>query len=377
VSTPTARIVVTKDGLAAMLAALRVDGHELIGPTVRDGAIVYAPIGGVDDLPAGVTDEQAPGHYRLASRSDGALFGYAVGPHSWKKELLVPTLPLVRIRRSKDGLAFASDTPPPKKRAFVGVRACEIAAIAIQDRVLTEGPFADADYAARRRDVFVVAVQCGDPGGTCFCASMKTGPKVERGYDVALTEIFAPHRFVVDVGSPAGAALVAAVPHVPAAAADEEAADRRVTDAASRMGRAMDTRGIRDLLFKNLEHPRWDDVASRCLGCTNCTLACPTCFCTTVEDRADLAGDEAVRERRWDSCFTVPFSHLAGGGAVRASLRSRYRQWLTHKLAGWIDQFGTSGCVGCGRCITWCPVGIDITAEVSAIRSGEGKATDA
>ena len=96
-------------------------------------------------------------------------------------------------------------------------------------------------------------------------------------------------------------------------------------------------------------------------------MVCPTCFCTTVEDHSDLAGETAERVRSWDSCFTLDFSYVHGG-SVRTETQSRYRQWMTHKLASWIDQFGTSGCVGCGRCITWCPVGIDITEEAAAIR---------
>jgi formate hydrogenlyase subunit 6/NADH:ubiquinone oxidoreductase subunit I len=146
-----------------------------------------------------------------------------------------------------------------------------------------------------------------------------------------------------------------------------------VANAAAQMGRVMDTSDIKELLYRNYEHPRWDNVAGRCLTCANCTNVCPTCFCTTVEDVTDLTGQQAERRRRWDSCFTMDFSYIHGG-SIRASTKSRYRQWMTHKLATWIDQFGTSGCVGCGRCITWCPVGIDITEEVAAIRAGEESA---
>jgi Fe-S-cluster-containing hydrogenase component 2 len=117
----------------------------------------------------------------------------------------------------------------------------------------------------------------------------------------------------------------------------------------------------------NLEHPRWDDVAERCLSCTNCTLVCPTCFCFAVEDVNSLDGERAERTQRWDSCFTLGHSMLHGAGSVRGDTRSRYRQWLTHKLSTWWDQFDESGCVGCGRCISWCPAGIDLTEEVAAI----------
>ena len=210
---------------------------------------------------------------------------------------------------------------------------------------------------------------------------MGTGPRATAGFDLCLTEVLGRerHYFVAEVGTELGAALLERVPHV-AATPGALAAAERVVEATSRsMGRALDTTGIVDLLMGNLEHPRWDEVATRCLTCGNCTMACPTCFCTSVEDTSDLVGEAAERTRRWDSCFTQDFSYLAGG-SVRASARSRYRQWMTHKLATWVEQFGTSGCVGCGRCITWCPVGIDITEETRAIRATSGAtsgATDA
>ena len=144
----------------------------------------------------------------------------------------------------------------------------------------------------------------------------------------------------------------------------------RQETAATPSPRSLDTHGIRDLLMWNLEHPRWDEVASRCLSCTNCTLVCPTCFCSSVQEVADLSGDHVDRERQWASCFSLDHARMHGH-SVRSSTASRYRQWLTHKFASWIDQFGTSGCTGCGRCITWCPVGIDLTEEVAAIRAAD------
>jgi ferredoxin len=364
-----ARVVLPRDGFAALLQALADAGHELVGPTVAGGAIVLDRIRGAGDLPRGMGDEQAPGRYRLRRRDDEALFGYAASPHSFKKELFPPRVPLVHIRRKGETLSFHQPAPPRRKVAFVGVRACELAAIGVQDRILRDGPYADADYAARREGVFILVVHCGSPAGTCFCASMGTGPRARAGFDLAATELLAPeHRFLVEVGTAAGAEILGRVASRPAAPEDVAAADAVSAGAAAHMGRRMDTEGIRDLLMTQLEHPRWNDVAARCLGCANCTLACPTCFCSAPEDTTDLGGDEATRTRRWDSCFTADFAYVHGG-SVRPSLRARYRQWLTHKLASWHDQFGTSGCVGCGRCITWCPVGIDITEEVAAIRA--------
>jgi sulfhydrogenase subunit beta (sulfur reductase) len=363
-------IVIRAVDLDLLFDALRDRGYTVVGPTVRQEAIVYDELPSTSALPAGWTDEQAPGSYRLKRRDDGALFGYAVGPHSWKRFLFPPVTPL--FSASRDGRAMLTEDPEPPAPmyAFIGVRACELAAIDVQDRVFVRPDTQDPVYGARREGAFLVAVNCAEAGGTCFCVSMGTGPKVNQGYDLALTELLSDdeHLFLVEVGSERGSEVIGDLPRAPAADEHLTAADQVVERTAASMGRAMDTDGIKDLLYRNLEHPRWDDVAARCLACGNCTLACPTCFCSTVEDGSDLAGDEAGRQRVWDSCFTLDHSYLHGG-SVRASTRSRYRQWMTHKLATWIDQFGTSGCVGCGRCITWCPVGIDITEEVAAIRA--------
>ena len=360
--------VITLDGLAALIAALRAQNFRLLGPTRRDDAIVYDEIETLADLPAGWTDEQDGGRYRLRRRDDEALFGYAVGPHAWKRFLHPPLLTLWRAERSGPDLRISSDPPPQQRLAFLAVRSCELQAIAIQDRVLLQGPHVDPHYRAGREGAFIVAVNCGQAGGTCFCASMNAGPRAQSGYDLALTELLAgEHRFLVEVGTPRGAALLAELPHRAAEPDDQAQATAVVTQTAASMGRHMRTDDVHDLLLTNLQHKRWDDVAARCLTCGNCTQVCPTCFCTSVSDHNDLATGAAERIRRWDSCFTMDFSYIHGG-SVRNSGKSRYRQWMTHKLAHWIDQFGTSGCVGCGRCITWCPVGIDITEEVRAIR---------
>jgi ferredoxin len=359
----------TVQQLEGLIPALQRRGYQVVGPVVREGAIVYDVVEKLSDLPAGWTDEQAPGRYRLQRRSDQALFGYVVGPHSWKKYLHPPEIRLFAAERQDGTLRILNNTPPPPRRAFLGVRACELAAIAVQDRVLQGDRYKDPIYSSRRSEIFIVAVNCTQAASTCFCTSMKTGPQVERGFDLALTELVRPekHEFLVEAGSDAGAEVLAELESAPASAEICAEAEAAVEGAAAQIQRHMDTTGIRDLLAQNFDHPRWDNVAQRCLTCANCTMVCPTCFCTTVEDVSDLSGNHAERWRKWDSCFSQSFSYIHGG-SVRSSTKSRYRQWMTHKLGSWIDQFGSSGCVGCGRCITWCPVGIDITEEVRAIR---------
>ena len=374
--------VIDRGKLDELLTALAARGFKVIGPTVRDQAIVYDEIASTADLPEGWTDEQEGGTYRLRRREDSALFGFNVGPNSWKSHLFPAKLKLWHARRGEDGeIAFSEEEREQVDYAFVGVRSCDLAAIGIQDRVLIGNGYTDPDYEARRREAFIVAVNCGKAGNTCFCVSMDTGPKARQGFDLALTELLdGEHRFLVEVGSERGAELLAEINAGPAAEADDQAAVEVSERCAAQMGRELETDGIKELLYRNMEHPRWDEVSERCLSCGNCTLVCPTCFCSTVEDVSDLAGEEAERVRQWDSCFTLDHSHV-NGGSVHNSPKSRYRQWMTHKLSTWIDQFGTSGCVGCGRCITWCPVAIDITEEAAAIRATdlgeEGRGIDA
>jgi sulfhydrogenase subunit beta (sulfur reductase) len=369
--------VIEPEALEALVGALRRSrGYRVLGPTVRDRAIVYEELESAAELPVGWTDSQDGGHYRLKRREDEARFGYAVGPHSWKQFLLPSRLRLWRAQQNGVGQVEVEEEPLDETPlAFIGVRSCELHAIATQDRVFVGGQVVDQDYAARRDGAFVVAVNCFEPGGTCFCVSMGTGPKAEGGYDLALTEILDDgHRFLAEAGSDRGEEVLAELQGRVALEEDLEAAGAAVEGAVEKMGRQLDATDLHGLLRRNLEHPRWDDVAERCLTCGNCTMVCPTCFCTSVEDTTDLEGN-AEHVRVWDSCYSVDYSYIHGG-AIRPSGRSRYRQWLTHKFGTWHDQFGTSGCVGCGRCITWCPVGIDVTEELSAIRQTDGAVPD-
>jgi len=366
------RIIVERQEIGQLLDVLRKKGYQTLGPVIRDNTIVIDELSSVTDLPVGWTDEQEGGKYRIKRRDDQSLFGFVVGQHSWKRFLLEPEMLLWRARRDEAGLKIAQGNDQPTRLALIGVRSCDLHAIAVQDKIFLEGEYVDPSYKARRECLFIVAVNCVQAGGTCFCASMGTGPKATSGFDLSLTEVLdaTSHHYVVEVGSEDGVEVVQDIPHRDGLTEEIQIADELVRNCASRMGRKIETEGIKDLLYRNYNNPRWDDVADRCLTCGNCAMVCPTCFCTTVEDYTDLTGKEVERRRRMDVCFTLDFSYIHGG-SIRTSTKSRYRQWMTHKLATWIDQFGVSGCVGCGRCITWCPVGIDITEEARAIRESD------
>jgi ferredoxin len=351
------------DDPAPLVDALLADGWRVIGPKLGDGAIVYDEIESASDMPRGLTDEQEGGRYRLREGDPNRWFDYVVGPQSWKKYLFPARQKLWSAKKGGDGFAIEPHEDDFPKTALFGARACEIAAIEVQDRVFDNGDFTDSGYKRRREATLIVAVQCARSAATCFCASMNTGPSADSGFDIALTELD-DGGFFVECGSDRGAAILDRIGLAEAGTAELEAANAVTLKAAGMQTRSMPD-NIPALLRENLDHPRWAEVAERCLSCANCTMACPTCFCSDVEDVNDLSGDHAERWRVWDSCFTLDFSYIHGG-SVRRSTLSRYRQWMTHKLSSWHDQFDTSGCVGCGRCIAWCPVGIDITEEAAA-----------
>ena len=368
------RRILDIQGLQQLIDALAELGYEVLGPRVRDDAICLDTVEQVAQLPAGIVDEQEGGRYRLHpfETAEGVkpLFTHVVGPQGWKRFLHPPAERMWRTERTEVGIRVHPREEKADKRAFLGVRACELAAMAIQDRVLMQGRYADSGYVERRKALFIVAVNCTRAAATCFCHSMNSGPQVTSGHDLLLTELTGggDHRFLVESGSEEGEALLESLPGREVSPADVEEKRRMLRSVVGQLQRSLPGNASA-LLEQGLEHPHWQEVAARCLHCGNCTAVCPTCFCTRMEERSSLTGDSAEHWRQWDSCFNESYSYIHGG-AVRGSPASRYRQWITHKLLHWQAQFGTPGCTGCGRCITWCPVGIDVTAEVRALERG-------
>ncbi|MBM4125875.1 MAG: sulfite reductase subunit A [Nitrospira sp.] len=347
-----------------LLEALHTRGYRIAGPTVRDGAVVWETVRLVSDLPIGWRDHQEPGRYRLEQTGSSQVFGVVHGPQSLKPFVFAPREPLLQIERTQGGFAAHPKLPRADKIAVIGARACDLAGLAIQDRIFLNGAYQDPSYAARREGLFVIAVHCTRSLPTCFCASMDTGPQAKTGFDLALTEV--DDHLVIEPGSKAGSDLLSDLSLPPAAQHVIGEAAARVGACARSQVRKLDHTRLPQALYDAHDHPRWDNVAARCLACTNCTMVCPTCFCHTVEETPDLTGQRTEHARLWDSCFTQEHGYIHGKN-IRPTIKDRYRMWLTHKLASWIDQFGTSGCVGCGRCVTWCPVGIDLTEEVSVL----------
>ncbi|HEY0721427.1 MAG TPA: 4Fe-4S dicluster domain-containing protein [Gammaproteobacteria bacterium] len=350
--------------LAALLELLQSHGYLILGPQLIDDAILYRPLKEASALPHGVGVEQQPGSYRVVRRADARCFAWANGPQALKPLTFAPEEIVWQVRRDAQG-ALVFDVPSRhyQATAVLGVRSCDLAALQLQEAHFLGGVGRDEHFAARHAALFLIAVNCSHPAATCFCASTGDGPNCSSGYDLLLDELEAG--FVIRSGSEAGATMLAQLPwqaleshHTTALAAQQRAA--------ADQSRRLPSRQLRSALFAALDHPRWQEVATRCLACGNCTSVCPTCFCHSEHDAPQLSGASSSHLRQWDSCFTAGHSYIHGM-VVRGSIAERYRQWLTHKLGSWHDQYGRSGCVGCGRCIAWCPVGIDITEEVAAI----------
>ncbi|MDA8173865.1 MAG: 4Fe-4S dicluster domain-containing protein [Nitrospiraceae bacterium] len=359
-----------KSRLENLLAVLN-KSHRVIGPKAEDGAVVMAEIG-YKDIPSGVRDLQWPGGCRLLPGKDSQVFSFSPGPDSFKRFLHPPVSELFAFKRNGAKIDFL---PAPKiserPMAFFAVRPCDLSALKLYDKIFLGGPVADQAYESLRRGSLVVALNCLYPGNNCFCLSMGTGPEARDGFDIQMTEL--EDSFLLEDGSAKGAEILEQLPLGQAGADEISAKRQRIESCKAAFKKSIAAQELPGMIYANLDHPHWEDIARRDLECGNCTQVCPTCFCNTSYDYAALGGIAAggavsgKRLRKWDSCFSRSFARVHSGN-FRFSRKARYRHWMAHKLAYTQAQFGLPGCVGCGRCITWCPAGIDITAELEALR---------
>jgi formate hydrogenlyase subunit 6/NADH:ubiquinone oxidoreductase subunit I len=355
-------VTIKKEELDTLLSVLRRRGYQTVGPFIKDEVLQYGPIENLADLPKGYSSKQEKGRYRLQQGNHARYFDITHGAQSWKQFVFPARKDLFTLKKENGHWERVTPEAEYPSYALIGVRPCDLSAINILDEVLIRQDFYDPDYSARRSRLFILAADCLYPSGTCFCSSMGTGPSASGGYDLKLIEL--EDVFLIKVGSDVGVSVANELECEPAGAFHQKAAQQGLEKANQMMGRkVVDSQNVPETLLSQLESPLWSDVGARCMSCTTCTMVCPTCFCWDAVDSTTITGDTTSRQRVWDSCFNLAYSAQAGGN-TRPTVRARYRQWLTHKFGNWLHQFGMSGCVGCGRCITWCPAEIDVTEEI-------------
>lgn len=351
--------------LQSLIDALMQSGYQCVGPQVKENSIVYDNISTVAQLPLGYSAEQQPGSYRLVRNSGNRYFAWANGAQNIKPLVFKPRQLIWSVTQDQKGsYVFVEGDAAAPKMAIIGARACDIAALELLDKHFLDGDYRDPFYSAARDNMILIAVNCSHAAETCFCASTGDGPRASFGYDIALSEL--DSGFLLHAPSDKGEAIVKQLSLQASTETQRHQAAEEIQQAAKQQQRKVPLRNLYQILISKLEHPRWEDVAARCLSCGNCTMVCPSCFCHAQVEQQALDGGHSDHYRQWDSCFTQGHSYIHGI-TIRSDTRSRYRQWLMHKFAVWHQQYGRSGCVGCGRCITWCPVGIDVTEELAAL----------
>ena len=351
-----------------LFESVRSQVDYIVGPKLSQGAICLETVENFSELPRGFRDKQDAGSYNLEATNSDSLFQYSVGPNSLKKFLHPAKQKLWTASKNQlEDTDFHEEEAPTSRIAFFGMRSCDVKSLEILDRVFLESGFTNSQYEKQRKDVVLITASCAEPSSVCFCTSMDHGPKPQK-FDLNIIEIYSEssHFFLLQVGSKIGEIIAGSINLEKASTEEIQQSEDSYLRAVQKIERTLETKDLKEKIQDNLESPQWDKIADKCLSCANCTMVCPTCFCSTSYDQSDLEGNHVERWLNWDSCFNNDFSYIHGG-AVRSSTKSKYRQWLSHKFSSWFDQFGSSGCVGCGRCIAWCPVGIDLTVEIPKV----------
>ncbi len=354
------QVIIPKHQLKSLFGLLQEE-YEIIAPVLKDGVIQLLKVENINELPFGYKEKEEKNFYRIDKSEVRYFFSYIRPSVSYKRFLLPPEFTFLKVKKENGKLKFIENIIH-KKYAFFDIRACDLKAIDILDDVfLRKSKHPDPYYNALRENLFIVAVSCREPSDVCFCSYMDISPKPKKSFDILLTEL--EDGFLVEIGTEKGRELIEKIEHRKAKEEDIKMAEEIEKDCIEKIKREVPTKKLPEILYENIESPYWNEIGKRCLACTSCTQLCPTCFCFDIVVKNDPINKTSERMRIYDSCFSPTFATVHKFN-IRHSIASRYRQWLMHKFTYWTEQFDEFGCVGCGRCITWCPAGIDITEEI-------------
>jgi len=332
-------------------------GAKLFGYRHHNGRIAFSEINNINEIFVALTDIQKPGYYRASS---GYRFRHSFS--SPKVFLLPPEHLILTVSRDYDILESSSSFQE-LTAIFFGIKPCDRKAIDILDHILYgRSPV----YTTRRNAVRAIVVEeCLEPGETCFCSTVNAGPTISSGFDIAYARLYGD-LLVFRYGSSLGEKILGKVGLQRAQESHVKMYLEMVNRAISMMrGRIPNISEIQKALMEKVSaKPFWEEISSKCVGCGNCNYVCPTCFCTEIEDRVE--NGFSTRVGVWLGCLTYTYG-LVAGGHFRQELYTRYRHFILHKFLFYPKQVGDIGCVGCGRCITWCPLGIDLRETLSRI----------
>lgn len=343
------------ESLEKLILALKSRGLAVLAYKLQGDLPVFGEVGSLRDILVEYSDLQSPGSYKLVKDMRGFFRHSQYSP----KYFLHP--PIQDVYEVSDDFNIAQTRTNPVPTALFGIKPCDLAAIEVLDKILE----CDDVYQARRSSIaYIIVEECVEPGGTCFCGSVGAGPSVTKGYDVAYTRL--DDKVLFKVGSSKGMELIEKLGLAKAPEKLLRKYEELLVDAKRKASRLPPLETIAKALEDVAPAEEfWRYVSARCVGCTNCNMVCPTCFCTEFVDYANLTGN-ARRERQWFGCLSYTYGQVAGQH-FRPELLMRYRHFVLHKFVFYQKQIGLPGCVGCGRCITWCPMGIDLREVVSRV----------
>lgn len=346
-------MIIDKSTVAGFLDSLLAE-YQVFAPTVADGVSGFRMLtAGGEPAWQGLNTQRPPKEV-LFPQSE-TLYSYEVGAAG------------VRLREYYD----------EKRKVVFGIRPCDARSFRCLDRVFLEQQYQDAYYAKRRRNTLLIGMACSAPASTCFCTWVRGGPFARDGLDVLFVDL--GDRYLVQAITSGGAALInSRAPFFrPASEADRQAAVEAEKTATARIQPVPDLSGVKPWLATGFNAPLWERVFEKCIGCAVCTYLCPTCHCFDLSDEAE--GDQAlrgVRIRTWDTCAFPLFTLRASGHNPRPTGKERFRQRVMHKFCYFVENWGETACVGCGRCIINCPVNLDIREvlrEILAQGAGAGR----
>ncbi|ABO48689.1 4Fe-4S ferredoxin, iron-sulfur binding domain protein [Desulforamulus reducens MI-1] len=332
-------MILNKSETASLLDKL-ANEYRVIAPVEKEGLVQFAAIQKGEEAKLDYMNAKKPGKEILFPQSE-ELYSYTVDAEG------------VRMQDNVD----------PKATIVFGMRPCDVKSMVLLDNVFKNDQYEDVYYLTRRANTLIVGLGCNEPSATCFCSSMSCGPFAKEGSDIFLTDI--GEAYVVEGISEKGKELLAKL-GLAEASAEAKGQAAKLQEETKADG-SVNIEGLAEKLGGMFEHPYWDSLYEKCLGCGACTYLCPTCHCFDIADEAtDCNG---CRVRNWDACMFPLFTLHGSGHNPRPGGKARWRQRLMHKFNYFVERYNATACVGCGRCIKNCPVNLDIRQVLADVRA--------